>query len=73
MKLIDANILLYMINQDLAHHAKLRSWWETQLDGNLTSDAHLAAMAIGHGAVLTSCDRDFSGFPELRCENPLAN
>jgi uncharacterized protein len=39
--------------------------------GNLTSDAHLAALAIEHGAVLCSTDTDFSRFPGLRWENPL--
>ncbi len=41
--------------------------------GNLTSDAHLAALAIEHGATLCSCDNDFSRFPGLRWEDPLAN
>lgn len=40
--------------------------------GNLTSDAHLAALAIEHGAELCSCDLDFSRFPGLRWRNPLA-
>lgn len=40
--------------------------------GNLTSDAHLAALAIEHGAVLFSADRDFGRFPHLRWRNPLA-
>jgi toxin-antitoxin system PIN domain toxin len=39
--------------------------------GNLTSDAHLAALAIEHGAELCSCDRDFARFPGLRWEDPL--
>lgn len=40
--------------------------------GNLTSDAHLAALAIEHGAELCSCDRDFARFPGLRSRDPLA-
>jgi uncharacterized protein len=40
--------------------------------GNLTTDAHLAALAISHGAVLVSCDNDFARFEGLRRENPLA-
>jgi hypothetical protein len=40
--------------------------------GNLTSDAHLAALAIENGAELCSCDTDFSRFPGLRWTNPLA-
>lgn len=39
--------------------------------GNLTSDAHLAALAIEHGAELYSCDGDFARFPRLRWRNPL--
>jgi toxin-antitoxin system PIN domain toxin len=40
--------------------------------GNLTSDAHLAALAIEHGAVLCSTDADFARFPGLKWNNPLA-
>jgi uncharacterized protein len=39
--------------------------------GNLTSDAHLAALAIEHGAELCSRDADFSRFPGLRWTDPL--
>jgi uncharacterized protein len=39
--------------------------------GNLTTDAHLAALAIEHGALLYSCDADFSRFTGLRWANPL--
>jgi toxin-antitoxin system PIN domain toxin len=40
--------------------------------GNLTSDAHLASLAIEHGAELCSSDNDFSRFDDLRWVNPLA-
>jgi toxin-antitoxin system PIN domain toxin len=40
--------------------------------GNLTSDAHLAAMAIEHGAELCSSDTDFARFSGLKWRNPLA-
>jgi uncharacterized protein len=40
--------------------------------GNLTSDAHLAALAIEHNALLCSCDSDFARFAGLRWKNPLA-
>lgn len=40
--------------------------------GNLTADAHLAALAIEHGAELCSSDNDFSRFEGLRWVNPLA-
>lgn len=39
--------------------------------GNLTSDAHLAALAIEHGATLCSHDNDFSRFAGLRWVDPL--
>lgn len=39
--------------------------------GNLTTDAHLAALAIEHGALLCSCDADFSRFAGLRWVDPL--
>ncbi len=39
--------------------------------GNLTSDAHLAALALEHGAKLCSTDRDFGRFPHLQWVNPL--
>ena len=41
------------------------------MGGNLTSDAHLAALAIEHGAELCSTDTDFARFPRLRWRNPL--
>jgi len=39
--------------------------------GNLTTDAHLAALAIESGAELCSSDSDFARFPGLRWTNPL--
>ncbi|HEV3417193.1 MAG TPA: type II toxin-antitoxin system VapC family toxin [Pirellulales bacterium] len=140
MKLIDLNVLLYAVNRDAAHHARVRGWWEealgsgepiglawvvilgflrlatnsrvfpspltsdealdrvetwlahpntrlvTETDeqwhilrdllretgtaGNLTTDAHLASIAIALGATLASCDGDFARFPRVRWENP---
>ncbi|HYN80149.1 MAG TPA: type II toxin-antitoxin system VapC family toxin [Gemmatimonadaceae bacterium] len=40
--------------------------------GNLTTDAHLAALAIEHGAELCSTDADFARFERLRWTNPLS-
>jgi len=45
---------------------------KTQVTGPLIMDAHLAALAIEHGAVLYSTDKDFDEFPGLRRVNPLA-
>ncbi len=39
--------------------------------GNLTTDAHLAALAIEYQAELHSADADFGRFPGLRWRNPL--
>lgn len=44
----------------------------TGTGGNLTSDAHLAAIAIEHGAQIFSTDSDFGRFAGLRWRNPLA-
>jgi uncharacterized protein len=40
--------------------------------GNLTSDAHLAALAIEHRAELYSSDGDFARFSGLKWCNPLS-
>jgi hypothetical protein len=40
--------------------------------GDLTTDAHLAALAIEHQAELQSTDADFARFPGLRYRNPVA-
>ena len=141
MKIIDLNVLLYIVNEDAEQHETLLSWWEKAVNGdeslglpwvvvlgflristnpkifptpmrtiaaiekietwlaldvvtlieekreqwailrgllaesgvagNLTTDAHLAAIAITHGATLISCDSDFGRFAGLRWENPL--
>lgn len=39
--------------------------------GNLTTDAHLAALAIEHQVELHTTDGDFARFPGLRWWNPL--
>ena len=142
MKIIDANLLLYAVNEDSPRHEQARRWLEGVLSGtesvgfawtvllaflrlttraavfphplqpgeafdlidswlgqpcativhpterhaellrklllplgtagNLTSDAHLAALAISHGAELCSCDGDFARFEGLRWSDPLA-
>jgi toxin-antitoxin system PIN domain toxin len=40
--------------------------------GNLTSDAHLAALALEHGAAIYSADYDFQRFHGIEHRNPLA-
>ena len=44
---------------------------EGQVSGALVMDAHLAALAIEHGATLATTDRDFARFNKLRVINPL--
>ncbi len=52
MKLPDVNVLLYAMNVEAAEHRQAREWLEEALAGagtvaagNLTTDAHLAALA----------------------------
>jgi predicted nucleic acid-binding protein len=40
-------------------------------DSGAHHDAHLAALAIEHGAELCSTDADFARFPRLKRFNPL--
>ena len=44
----------------------------TDVAGSLTTDTHLAALAIEHQAELHSNDADFARFPGLRWRNPIA-
>ena len=141
MKLVDANLLLYAVDEASPQHLVAKRWLEEQLSGsetlafawavlvafvrlatnprvfeaplalddaldlvdswleqpnavvlhptdrhsrllrellaplgtaaNLTSDAHLAVLAIEHGAELCSGDADFARFPRVRWLNPL--
>jgi len=43
----------------------------SQATGNLVTDAHLAALAIEHGADLCSTDMDFARFEGLSWRDPL--
>ncbi len=53
------------------HFARLRSELERiGAAGNLTTDAHLAVLAMERGSVLYSTDADFARFPGLRRVNP---
>lgn len=44
---------------------------QAQARGPLVMDAHLAALALEHGAILCTSDRDFARFPGLQMVNPL--
>lgn len=140
MVLVDANVLLYCVNEDAPHHRRAKRWIEEALSGeepigltwmvllafirvatlpawaprpltvdeafnlvdswleaspatvvapsarhapllrgflsesgtagNLTSDAHLAALAVEHGARVCTFDRDFARFRGVRTVTP---
>ncbi len=54
------------------HFERLRSSFERLgVGGNLTTDAHLAAIALDRGYLLISTDADFARFPGLRWDNPF--
>lgn len=57
-----------------ARHAGImqRLFDESGASGRLTTDIHLAALALEHGATLASTDMDFARFRELMWTNPIA-
>jgi uncharacterized protein len=54
----------WRILDDLANKGQAR--------GPMLMDAHIAALAIEHGASLATTDRDFARFPGLRLLDPTA-
>lgn len=61
-----------IVEPGLGHWPILRALLrEAGRGGNLTTDAHLAALCIERGATLHSADGDFTRFRGLRYENPL--
>lgn len=141
--LVDANVLIYAVNEDAPEHARARQWLEDALNGTrrvglpweslsaflrlatsprvftrplspesaweiveawlavpvvwiptptdrhadvmaemvrryrptgrAVPDAHLAALAVEHGAEVISADTDFARFSEIRWRDPLAS
>jgi uncharacterized protein len=61
-----------VVAQPTARHAALLRGLlsETGTAGNLTTDAHLAALAIEHGADIVSWDRDFGRFQGVQHRLP---
>jgi toxin-antitoxin system PIN domain toxin len=55
---------------DHHHNALSRLLVAAGTAGNLTTDAHLAALAIEHDATILSFDRDFARFEGLRWTTP---
>ena len=69
-----ANPNVRIVRETDEHRRHLRRLLEeTGTAGNLTTDAHLAALALSHGATLVSFDNDFARFPRLRWINPLTD
>lgn len=65
--------LMEVVQPGRGHWQQLRLLLEAAgTAGNLTSDAHLAALAIEHDCLLCSADNDFRRFPGLRFRNPLS-
>ena len=54
-----------------AHAETLAGLLESETQADLVADAHLAALAIEHGLLLCSTDRDFARFEGLRWTDPL--
>ena len=66
MVLVDANVLLYAYNQDSPSHAVARAWLESEI-----SSGRPVRLALEHGAVVASTDRDFDRFDGIKTINPL--
>ncbi len=47
-------------------------FYSANLTGNMTTDAHIAALAVEHGYTVYSNDADFGRFPTVRWVNPIA-
>ena len=61
-----------LVHEKAEHWATLKSILpHTGTAANLTTDAHLAALAISHDAVLASSDAGFARIKGLRWKNPL--
>lgn len=62
---------VHMVRPADDHFTRLRKELERLgTAGNLTTDAHLAVLAMERGYVLYSTDADFARFPGLRWVNP---
>jgi uncharacterized protein len=67
-----AHPLIVMLHPSDGHWAILRNLIEsTGAAGNLTTDAHLAALTIEYDGTLYSTDTDFSRFSSLKFKNPI--
>lgn len=46
-------------------------WVNSQGGSNLSTDAHIASVALNHGLIVYSNDTDFARFPSLKWLNPI--
>ena len=70
MDIVDAWLVTLVPEPTKRHPALLRGLLEEAgTAGNLTTDAHIAALALEHGATVVSFDRDFQRFG-VRLEVP---
>lgn len=61
-----------LIAPAMAHWDNLRAMLAVgATGGNLTTDAHIAALASEYGLVIYSNDTDFGRFPNIKVVNPL--
>jgi len=63
---------VFLLQPGRQHWPVVKKTLAVTAGGSLTTDAHLAALAIEYQAELQSTDADFSRFPGLRWRNPLA-
>ncbi len=62
----------HLVNPTPGHFERLSAQFEKiGVAGNMTTDAHLAALASERGYILHTTDADFSRFPGLKWINPL--
>ncbi|MDY6991427.1 MAG: type II toxin-antitoxin system VapC family toxin [Pseudomonadota bacterium] len=64
--------VLRLVTPGKAHWSILRNLLQqTGTAGNLTTDAHIAALALEQGYSVFSADNDFKRYPGLKHVNPL--
>jgi toxin-antitoxin system PIN domain toxin len=62
---------VHIVQPSNTHFERLRAELERLgTAGNLTTDAHLAVLAMERGYILHTTDADFARFPGLRWVNP---
>ncbi len=63
---------VHFVHPQAQHLTKVRELLESVgVAGNLTTGAHIAALAIEGGYIVHTTDTDFSRFPRIQWKNPL--